>query len=265
MRSNLGTPQLGCSFTDTVSPEALAGFFYENTAGIADTTVVPTTNSTLTDDQLTDCGNDDLSITTAFCVQAVGTPAITQDIEMVFGSNGTNFVWTMNNSTFRGDYNDPTLEHVAGGNMTFEPEWNVFNFGNSSSIRIVLTNTFSHGPHPMHLHGHNFHVLSEGTGAWDGTVVNAGNSQVRDVQILRSAPDDTTPSHLVIQWQNDNPGVWPLHCHIAWHVSAGLYINVLEQPEAIQAKTFPASIAQNTANWAAWTNSNVVDQIDSGV
>jgi FtsP/CotA-like multicopper oxidase with cupredoxin domain len=261
MRSNLGTPQLGCSFTDTVSPEALAGFFYEN----ADTNTLPTTNSSLTDAQLTDCGNDDLTLTTALCVQKVGTPAVSQTIDMVFGSNGTNFVWTMNNSTFRGDYNDPTLPHVAGGNMTFEPEWNVFDFGTNATVRIVLINHFSHGPHPMHLHGHNFHVLAEGTGTWDGTVVNAANSQVRDVQILRSAPDDNTPAFLVLQWANDNPGVWPLHCHIAWHVSAGLYINVLENAPAIKAKTFPPSIADTAASWDAWTNSNVVDQIDSGL
>lgn len=74
----------------------------------------------------------------------------------------------------------------------------------------------------MHLHGHNMYVLSEGAGTWDGsTVVNGGNPQRRDVQLLR--PD----GYLVLQYDAVNPGVWPFHCHIAWHVSAGLYINLL--------------------------------------
>ena len=25
--------------------------------------------------------------------------------------------------------------------------------------------------------------------------------------------------HIVLQYEADNPGVWPFHCHIAWHLS----------------------------------------------
>ena len=65
-------------------------------------------------------------------------------------------------------------------------------------------------------------VLDEGVGEWDGTtVVNAENPQRRDVQVLRAQ------GYIVVQIDADNPGVWPFHCHIAWHVSAGLYINVM--------------------------------------
>ena len=74
----------------------------------------------------------------------------------------------------------------------------------------------------MHLHGHNMFVLSEGVGTWDGSsVVNGANPQRRDVQLLQ--PN----GYLVVQIDADNPGVWPFHCHIAWHVSAGLYVNIM--------------------------------------
>jgi len=266
MRSNLGTPQLGCSFTSTVSPEALAGFFYESTNGTADVNTLPTTNSTLTDDQLSDCGNDDLSLTTAFCVQKVGTtPSVSQQIDMVFGSNGTSFVWNMNNSSYRGDYNNPVLEQAATGNLTFEPEWNVFNFGTNKTIRIVLYNHFTVGAHPMHLHGHNFHVLAEGFGDWDGVVTNASNTQRRDVQLVQPAQSADVPAYIVLQFVQDNPAVWPAHCHIAWHVSGGLYINVLERPDDIKAFTIPPAVNDVCTEWDAWTNSNVPDQIDSGL
>ena len=66
----------------------------------------------------------------------------------------------------------------------------------------------------MHLHGHDMSVLHEGPGYWDGvSLTSTHNPQRRDVQMLRPG------GHLVLQYQANNPGVWPFHCHIAWHVS----------------------------------------------
>ena len=103
------------------------------------------------------------------------------------------------------------------------------------------------------------YVLAEGTGTWDGTVVNAANPQRRDVQLLQ--PN----GYLVAQMDADNPGVWPFHCHIAWHVSAGLYINVMENAAAIEKLKIPSSFAQTCREWGAFTNTEIPDQIDSGL
>ena len=66
----------------------------------------------------------------------------------------------------------------------------------------------------MHLHGHNMYILHEGDGFWDGkSITNPQNPQRRDVQMLRPG------GHIVAQYDADNPGVWPFHCHIAWHLS----------------------------------------------
>ncbi len=67
----------------------------------------------------------------------------------------------------------------------------------------------------------------QGQGTWDGQITNYPNTQRRDVQIVQ--PN----GYLVIQYDTDNPGVWPFHCHIAWHVSGGLYVNLMEQPAKI--------------------------------
>lgn len=64
-------------------------------------------------------------------------------------------------------------------------------------------------------------VLSEGLGEWDGSVEDANNPQRRDVQLLQPG------GYMVVQIDAANPGVWPFHCHIAWHVSGGLYVNIL--------------------------------------
>lgn len=70
---------------------------------------------------------------------------------------------------------------------------------------------------------------------------------------------------LVIQFHKDNPGVWPFHCHIAWHVSAGLYVNILEAPSQIDYQ-IPGAVKQTCDDWAAWEAlGNVPDQIDSGL
>lgn len=92
----------------------------------------------------------------------------------------------------------------------------------------------------MHLHGFNMYVLDEGDGDWNGTVVMPQNPLRRDVVQLRKN------GYLVVQFDaGENPGeysfstaydmrdfadlpsciegVWPFHCHIAWHASAGLF------------------------------------------
>ena len=68
-----------------------------------------------------------------------------------------------------------------------------------------------------------------------------------------------------LQWESNNPGVWPFHCHIAWHVSGGLYANILEQPEQIRKYNIPSTAFQNCRDWAAYSGGHVVDQIDSGL
>lgn len=103
-------------------------------------------------------------------------------------------------------------------------------------------------------------VLSEGDGFWDGkTVINPSNPLRRDVHNLRRF------GHLVIQFQADNPGVWPYHCHIAWHASMGYNLNVLELPQNITQMQIPEVMAQTCVDWDAYTQLNVVDQIDSGI
>ncbi len=80
----------------------------------------------------------------------------------------------------------------------------------------------------MHLHGHNFWVVAAGTGEWNGTVTRPRNPQRRDTQIigprLRTADG---LAYVVLDFLADNPGIWPFHCHVAWHVSDGLYVNIM--------------------------------------
>lgn len=95
---------------------------------------------------------------------------------------------------------------------------------------------------------------------WDGSIVRPENPQRRDVHML-------LPGHYaVFEWYQDNPGVWPFHCHIAWHLSAGFVWTVLERPDDIQQNMqIPSIMAQTCRDWWTWSGNNVVAQIDDGI
>ena len=150
-------------------------------------------------------------------------PEKTQEVDITGALNSTgHFNFEMNGQTFRANYDDPLLLLAHEGNTSYpnDPQWNVYNFGEAKTIRLVVHNLFP-AAHPMHMHGHNFFVLDSGLGVYSGQMVNPQNPQRRDVQLLPPL------GYVVLQINADNPGVWPFHCHIAWHVSGGLYINIM--------------------------------------
>ncbi|KAI9847326.1 MAG: hypothetical protein M1837_002913 [Sclerophora amabilis] len=252
MRSDISA---ACSLAN--KPNALAAIYYEK----ADTKLKPTTKAQPYTEE--NCNGDDLSKTVpVYQITPDPIPAARQDVDITFGRNASgNWLWSMNNSTFRANYNNPLLLLAKLGNTSYpdDPEWNVYNFGSNKTILINVYND-SPAPHPMHIHGHNMFILSVGPGRWDGkTVVNPKNPQRRDVQMLDAR------NHLVLQIDADNPGVWPFHCHIAWHVSGGLYINIMERPGDIKQMQIPSIMAQTCRDWTKYTDSNMPEQIDSGL
>ncbi|KAI9673316.1 MAG: hypothetical protein M1829_004082 [Trizodia sp. TS-e1964] len=244
-----------CSLT--LQPNGLAIVYYEN----ADKNKLPTSQPQV-DNTTLPCSNDPLELTVPVYPIAPSPVAdTTQEINLNYTFNASgNFLWTMNKSTFRANYNNPLLLLASEGNTTYpyDPEWNVYNFGSNKTIRVVVNN-LTPFTHPMHLHGHNMALLSVGPGKWDGTITRPSNPMRRDVQLLNGN------SHLVWQIDADNPGVWPFHCHIVWHVSGGLYVNIMERPDDIRQMQIPDILRQTCTDWNTYSGKNVVDQIDAGL
>ncbi|PBP15727.1 ascorbase and Cu-oxidase [Diplocarpon rosae] len=251
MRSNVSIP---CSVSK--QPYGLAAIGYD----LAPLTSRPTSKPWNVPDPAT-CANDDLALTVPFYPMTPPAQSdFVQQYDIDFAANASNiFQWSVNGQTFRGNYNAPVLLLANLGNTSYPPEWNVYNYGTNGSVTFVVNNPAGFPAHPMHMHGHNFFVLHQGPGAWDGTVTNPSNPMRRDVIQVSGG------SHVAIQIVTDNPGAWPFHCHIAWHVSGGLYITILEQPEQIKAITIPSTLAQGCREWATFTGSTVINQIDSGL
>ncbi|GKZ26428.1 hypothetical protein AbraIFM66951_004932 [Aspergillus brasiliensis] len=239
-----------------------AAIYYEG----ADTTVAPTSNSTVTWES-NNCRNDPLDTTVPYYPQTPpSTPELTETLEITLGQNASgNTLFFVNNSTFRANYNTPLLLLGRHGNFSYpySPQFNLHNTGANSSVRLIIYNLFAMH-HPMHLHGHNFWVLADGRGEWDGVITNPSNPQRRDTQILQpGTPED--PAYIVLEWKADNPGVWPLHCHMSYHVSAGLLVNIVERPDEIQQLSIPSRLAKTCRDWAYFSGHEFVDEIDSGV
>lgn len=103
------------------------------------------------------------------------------------------------------------------------------------------------------------YVLAEGAGSWNGTITNPKNPQRRDVQQVRAN------GYIVVQFDPTHAGVWPFHCHISWHASAGLFMSFVVKPDTIKTLQIPMKVNNTCTDWAAFTSKEVVDQIDSGV
>jgi len=113
--------------------------------------------------------------------------------------------------------------------------------------------------HPIHLHGHDFYVLSAGNGSYTNQTLNLANPPRRDVATLPIA------GYLVIAFVADNPGSWLLHCHIGWHVSMGFALQIIETPELARQQITDDSLTENCAAWVEWDAITKVQEIDSGV
>jgi FtsP/CotA-like multicopper oxidase with cupredoxin domain len=110
-------------------------------------------------------------------------------------------VWTVNGRAIppmrEGDPGDPMLSLRLG-----------------QTYRLTWTNNTSFD-HPIHLHGHSFHLLSR-----NGK--NLDRPMIMDTVLI-------PPGEAVdVAFVADNPGDWALHCHVLEHAEAGMmgYVRV---------------------------------------
>lgn len=198
------------------------------------------------------------------------------DLTMTLAINDTgSFVWRANDQTFNADLAGPllfdsNLQSLSGGTT--------YNTGNATSVRLNVTNATPF-QHPFHLHGYHFQVLASGPGlevansvfpstdanplsslpptAWNGTIeTSTVNPARRDTHIVPAL------GYAVFQFDTDNAGVWPFHCHTAWHQSGGMSINLVVRPDEIQAA--PSGMRESTCDaWTGWAAATSFGPIDA--
>ncbi|KAG0682515.1 hypothetical protein C6P40_001673 [Pichia californica] len=132
---------------------------------------------------------------------------------------------TMHELLFNSDFADQSHDL---NEQTFYDNQYVLNFDTRGMIVDLLINNFDDGSHPLHLHGYKFWVLGNyKAGSFYPSFyeshpdrIDLTNPILRDT--VSVAPFGFTVLRVVI----DNPGVFPFHCHIGWHMEAGLLLQV---------------------------------------
>lgn len=102
------------------------------------------------------------------------------------------YVWSINNVAYTKD--TPPLLVAAG-----------------ERVELVFTNK-TMMPHPMHLHGHVFQVVAINGERFAGAM--------RDTVLV---PPKTS---VTVAFDANNPGWWALHCHLLYHMEAGMFTTV---------------------------------------
>ena len=99
------------------------------------------------------------------------------------------YVWSINNVVWNKDV--PPLPVARG-----------------ERVELVFVNR-TPMPHPMHLHGHEFQVVEIDGKRFPGAM--------RDTILI------TPGRRVVVAFDADNPGWWALHCHLLYHMEAGMF------------------------------------------
>lgn len=99
------------------------------------------------------------------------------------------YIWSINNIVWNKDV--PSLPIAAG-----------------ERIELVMINRTGMS-HPMHLHGHEFQVVEIDGKRFPGAV--------RDTVLVPPG------RRVVVAFDANNPGLWAFHCHLLYHMDAGMF------------------------------------------
>lgn len=246
-----------------------AAIYYEK----ADMAVEPESLSAEVDPS---CVNSPLTVTEPLFAVEPSKDFIQTDITLALQLNATgSFVWTMNDMTFRADYEHPLLFNEE---RHFPPESVVFNYSSNTSVIFNITNTTPF-QHPLHLHGYHFQILSSGPDTatsvypatdanplspppptvWNGDIMGSKSNPIRrDTHIIPAL------GYAAFQVKLDNPGIWPFHCHTAWHQSAGMNFLIATGLDDIQTTPLKEIMDRTKPAWLAYSQTHTVNQIDAG-
>ncbi|KAH6648191.1 multicopper oxidase [Truncatella angustata] len=182
------------------------------------------------------------------------------DVALDFSTGVTR--WTINGTSFRSGWEEPTLEQAMDDVAVFEDAQQVVRFEVVDEwVYFVIESTLAI-TQPVHLHGHDFFVLAQEAGAtYDVATVNLTTTNLtrRDVAMLPAA------GYLVIGFRLDNPDVWLMHCHIGWHASEGFALQIIERSSEIEATVDRQKLSDQCSTWDNYVSSSNIEQEDPGI
>lgn len=135
---------------------------------------------------------------------------------------------------------------IAGVSSAYTaPNQYVINIPQNQVVDLLVTN-FDDGSHPFHLHGHKFWIMatsSEQYFDWSSYgLINNTNPIRRDTLTIDAE------GWALIRFISDNPGLWALHCHISWHMEAGLLMQFQARDDLMKDWNLPESVTDLCAS-----------------
>lgn len=118
---------------------------------------------------------------------------IDQSFDLRLGGDMARYAWTINGAVF--DTADPRSQ---------KPQLRVKN-GQRIALKFINDTGMSH---PMHLHGHSFQVIEINGRSLKGAL--------RDTVLV------PPKASVTVAFDANNPGTWYVHCHVLWHLAAGM-------------------------------------------
>ncbi|KAI0835052.1 multicopper oxidase [Hypoxylon sp. FL0890] len=207
----------------------------------------------------TDGCDDETDNLVPYISKTVGTGTTVTEEASVAVTNGV-FRWTLNSTSLLVDWEDPTLLQVVEEVTEFDTDDAVIQLPNANEWFYLAIETDLAVPHPIHLHGHDFYVLAQGSGSYtSNTTLTLDNPPRRDTAMLPAS------GYLVLAFETDNPGVWLMHCHIGWHTSEGFALQFVERYDEIASITDADTLNSSCTAWSSYQSSESLGQIDSGI
>lgn len=245
-------PQAACSDNDNA--DDIRGIVY-----YGDEAETPTTTAYSYTDACVDESLDDLVPYLALSA----SDDFWSDLEEVDidPTNGI-LLWSVNDTSFHTEWTNPTLLQLYNNDTSFNTTNHVIQLNESNEWAYIIIQAENAVPHPIHLHGHDFYILAQGTGTFNSSdLVSLTNPTRRDVANLPGS------GYLVIAFKTDNPGAWLAHCHIGWHTEQGLAFQFVEQYSAARELIDYDFLSSNCDSWSTYAGDDDVSQdtYDDGI
>jgi FtsP/CotA-like multicopper oxidase with cupredoxin domain len=147
---------------------------------------------------------DDSQLIGGFIVDPAAT--VPEDRVLVIG------LWVDQRDTVKTPGHHPLETITVNGLSWPHTERLTYSVGDTARWRVINASV---APHPMHLHGFYFQVMSRGDAGRD-TVFSARDARTAVTEFMRSA---TT---MTLTWVPRRVGNWLFHCHLIAHVATHL-------------------------------------------
>ncbi|KAJ2006971.1 ferroxidase fet3 [Coemansia sp. RSA 2322] len=172
-------------------------------------------------------------------------PALPVDrsIKLVLGNNlysTGQHLDHINNITYAQPITPSLYTALSMGEMAFDPrvygqQPHAVILKHLEVVELVVHNPNTL-PHPLHLHGHSFQITEYGPTDINVPANHTALPVVKNTGVPARRDTFVVPPYRYtkIRFRADNPGSWPLHCHMDIHFVLGMALTFIEAPDVLQ-------------------------------